>query len=437
MDLPLGEQHPLRPCRNWCANTRSLLTAWLLLAATAAWASNHIRPYSDVPLTGADFTMTAPDPLPVEDGIETAAEIKTNVVYTYEYGPCTGPAGAVVCVATRVTYTANMDREESWISDPTDKNTLDHEQGHLDEAQAAAKKANAEANKAILDGTLKGKGATEAEANADLAKKVAEIGMRNKKAVEDKNMDGKNDYDHDTGHGTDSEKQKAARMQQKAALVEPSTKTENKTSAEAQSRTEKSISFDAASGRLTIDRDFIVSVLGGGPVPDPLDPALGAEVVLPTFTSLGQTVDGGFFFIADGADPLLQIIGDNGVLFSADLPYLQYDPLLNLFYGLTGGFDAAEGVSQFIDTTLADILVGAPALFGIEFRPDLDFMALTADFTNDGRSAASNSAGLRLLNTVPEPPGLLLVGCALVLLVLTARRRRQASDAAINLPQET
>ena len=141
---------------------------------------------------------------------------------------------------------------------------------------------------------------------------------------------------------------------------------------------------------------------------------LGAEVRLPSLTLESRSIDGLYFFRADGSAPVLQIDAAGVPLLGAGLPYLSYDPLLNLFYGLTDALEATEGASQLIDALL-DGLAADPALLGIRFEPDLDFALASQGFTADASSAASNVIGLRLLNPVPEPASGWLVLVALVL----------------------
>lgn len=403
-------------------------TALVLCASMAAHAADPLRPYSDVPLAATDFQMKAPDPLPVDGGIQLRAFISTGVGYTTTVPTCSNTSGAWVCIVGKVTYSANMDKSKSWIAEPASQSTLDHEQGHLDEAKAASDKAQAEANKKLKESQLKGQGTTREDAIADLVNKLNEISKRNLKVVEDANDDGKKDYDEDTAHGTDATKQAQARVRQHAALTLPSTDPTRQAGDQAQSRTNKSIVFDAALQRLRIDQNFIVAVQSPDPhfAGEPLDPVLGALVLMPTFTLLGQSVDGGFFFRAQGDNPLLQIVGANGLLFSADLAYLKYDPALNQFFGLTGGFESADNVSTFIDRMVEEMVLGAPSLFGVEFNPDLDFMDVSQGFTLDAHSAASNLEGLRLLNAVPEPPLLWLLAWAGAAACMVRRRQRPA-----------
>ncbi len=413
-----------------CAAAAAVLCG---LACSAAVASSHLRLYSTLPLTAADFKQTAPSPLPaLEGGGTQTAQATTGITYSTGPDTCSSTSGTWTCVVSKVVYTAYLDTSKSWISEPNNASLLDHEQGHLDEAAAASLKAQAEVDKRLKEGALKGTGKTKDEALSALKAAIETIATDNKKAVEDANGDGVKDYDHDTKHGSKGTQQEAARARQQAALKSPSTSEANKTGLQADSQTNKSIAFDAALRRLTVDQNFIVGVHSSDPafVPDPLDPVLGAEVLLPTFTLLGVGVNGDYFFLADGIDAQLQMVSTaGGVLLSAGLPYLQYDPVLNLFYGLTGGLQTADGVSQYVDQVVADLVNGLPALFGLEFRPELNFMVASLGFTADLRSAASNLEGLRLLS-VAEPSMLALLGVGLLLLLVPGHAQRRGRPAS-------
>lgn len=387
--------------------------ALLLTCATAAWANNHLKPYSGGNVTGADFRGTKPDDTTL------SAEIFTSVNAAYSGSTCSGAMGSRVCTPTKVTVTAVMDRDQSWIDDPTDKDLVEHEQGHMDEAEQAARKAQAEIDKKLKDGTLKGEGKTDAEAKADLDRKLRAITERNKKAVEDANGDGKNDYDEATDHGTKDKEQAEARKRQTDALKAPSTDPQNKKGPEAQSRTEKSIHFDADTSELDIDADFIVGTgpPGGPYAADLLDRVLGAEVIVPTFKLAGQTAAGLFFFTAasDQGDNRLRIADARGDLLTADLSYLLYDPELNLFFALAGSLAADPGLSAFIDQLLATPLGDQLALVGIEWKPDVDFFAASNGFGIDADAPATNFVGLRVVGLqVPLPGTLWLLLAALV-----------------------
>lgn len=153
------------------------------------------RPYG--PISKGDFKA----PPPPEETSEEA-EILMRVGYG-NWTPKFTRSGTTwtATVGTITTY-AEMDRNGSWMrpnpGDPGYSELLNHEQKHFDLAQAFAKKL-----KRVLE-SLKGEGSTKAEALKDLEKKVNEAYNNIQKEWEQADKQ----YDAETKHGTDPEKQK-------------------------------------------------------------------------------------------------------------------------------------------------------------------------------------------------------------------------------------
>ena len=400
---------------NGAARVRLTGSRWLVLLALcgainpAAHAQD--RPYSGGNLTAADFGGTAP---PVKDREGNDAVTAAGVTSQVVEGQASGTPGNRAYAPSLIVVEAVVDTAESWNTLPTDTDLMKHEQGHFDLAQIAAKKAQAEINKALKDGKLNGKGKTVEEAVADTEKKINEIIDRYKKELKAANKA----YDDATDHGRDDAKQDIEDAKLKTALQSANTDAGKKTGAEAESTTKKSIKFDAALQRLSIDENFTTGVHATNLpfVPDPNDPVLGAEVLMPTFTLLGANFTGQYFFRADGPNPAVQLVNNGVTLFRSTLDYMLFDPVLNVLFGMTGGTIAPAGISHFVDDMMANAGLGDLALFGVEFTPDQDFFALTSGFTVSAASAASNLEGFRLLNPVPLPApwALLLLAAALM-----------------------
>ncbi|MCR4427811.1 MAG: DUF922 domain-containing protein [Caldiserica bacterium] len=153
------------------------------------------RPYG--PISKGDFK----GPPPPEETPE-AAEILMRIGYG-NWTPRFTRSGTTwtATVGTITTY-AEMERNSSWMrlnpGDPGFPALLNHEQKHLDLAQAFAKKF-----KRVLE-SLKGEGSTKEEAFRDLDKKVHEAYDNIHKEWEQVDKQ----YDAETNHGTDAEKQK-------------------------------------------------------------------------------------------------------------------------------------------------------------------------------------------------------------------------------------
>ena len=346
------------------------------------------RPYSAGPLTPGDFQGPVPDPLPEEDGVEIKSKVAVGITIV-SVGYTTQTQGGVVTVtATSVQLESGTDPNASWNSSPSDPNLLDHEQGHADEEEAIKRKAQAEIDKLIKEGKLKGQGSTEEEAKADLEKKIEEIIEKHR----DKKQE---NYDDKTGHGTKDEEQKKERERQKKELKEANVESEKKIGPNA--ILGALCSYTPGLGLLW-ESATIVEI----EPPVPGDPAAGATVSMPPFTLVAEA-DGEFFFQADPAASTLSIIKDADTYLSCELDYIIYDPIINTFYGVGGAYSSSlpAGYSPYVDGVNSALTSDSLTLYGVEIVPTVDFMALTGGFMAPGTAPANGLGGMREVGQVP------------------------------------
>jgi hypothetical protein len=118
--------------------------SWLVAAAAAeprSVSGTNNRPYADGPLTAADFSGKRPAQSPVNMGIEMVANTECEVRYEYRstveqkgQNPWTARMSSFECTAVIVP-------EKCWNAQPESRRILDHEQGHFDLAEIAARRA--------------------------------------------------------------------------------------------------------------------------------------------------------------------------------------------------------------------------------------------------------------------------------------------------------
>jgi hypothetical protein len=376
-----------------------------------------LRPYSPLPLEPNDFQGKVPDindPSrrdPCDPNIIYAAQIWTYIRHTPTAGRIIGtlyppkknpkdPCNPnwVFEPNTPPTIEAGFDPSKSWISDPCDPcdpwdpcdlpKIRGHEEGHLDEAQIAAREAQADFNKEIEDGTLKGIGNSDANAVKDYNDKFNKKFYRH---VGDLN-DSDDKYDNDTEHGADPNAQKKARQEQKNKLKRSTTQ---KKEPDANSATGHSCTYHPDFGLAFTDN--LIEM-----VPDPLDPIIGAELIMPVFHLVGQTADGEFFFQAEVGHSTVEIRKDNQTYLSTRMDYILYSPTENMFYGLGMGFwsDMPEGISAYVDGVCqALISKNTLTLYGVEIYPDANFMSLTNGFTTSADCPALINSGMRIVGS--------------------------------------
>jgi hypothetical protein len=362
----------------------ALLASLLAHSAFAGW-----KPYSGGPLTPGDFQGPVPDPLPKEDGVEIKSKVTTgietkNVEYTGQ-----SQGGKVTVTATKVELESGTDPNQSWNSDPCDPNLLKHEQGHADQEEETKKKAQAEIEKLIKEGKLKGEGSTEEEAKKDLQDKIDEI---IKKHQDDKQKE----YDQKTGHGTKEEEQQKESEQKKKEAETPNTDPEKKLALDA--RSDGPLEYDPATG-LSLDGAAIAYV----EPPVPGDPAVGATVSMPHFMLVSETADGRFFFQADPCDSTLSISKGPETFMSCQLDYIVYDPEINTFYGLASlyGSPLPAGYSPYVDGLNTALVSDSLALFGVEVVPAVDLMLATNGFITAAMAPTTATQGMREVGKLP------------------------------------
>ncbi len=427
----------------FAATTLHFLLALVISGTPAAALADDPKPYG--PITGDDFTQPAPvirpkdkngNPLKAE--ISTAIKLDPGISSTYE----TKTPGGAITIKTMAMpkVTTQMIKDKSWIEPAlkNDTDLVDHEKGHLDTTEKNTRALQAELNKKQKDGAFtETKTLPPGTSDADRDKAIDEQEKRVQKKIDDlwaakviKAEKENEKYDDDTDHGK-GKGQGAARKAQEAALKNPNTDSALKTGVDLKSKSKHSIMFSSSTGLLTIDEDFLIGIdpLKSTFVVDPADPVLGAMVVLPVFSLLGEQADGSFFFSAVGTAARLEIVRTGGEkLFVTDLAYLVYDPAINLLFGLGGAFEVLGGTSAYVNNLLSEVTGDNPALFGIEFLPNVDFAVASLGFTSDAIASFTNNAGARDLRLVPEPATSTLFALCLLVLGLTMRQRRKQAN---------
>jgi hypothetical protein len=285
-------------------------------------------------------------------------------------------------------FEAGYDPNKSWSKYPHDPNITDHEQGHLDQEEIDIRKAQADIDKEVKDGTLKGFGKSKSDAKKDFNKKVQDKIDK----WRDKNQE---KYDRDTKQGTDPQKQKEARDRQKKELEETNKDPAKKKGPDAKSSSKHSCTYNLGFG-LTFENTIIVDV------PDPDDPIIGAELIMPVFYLVGQTVDGEFWFRAEADSSTVEIQKDGQTYLNTQMDYITYSPAENMFYGLGMGFwsDMPEGISAYVDGVCQALMSkNTLTLYGVEIYPDANFMSLTNGFTVSADCPASIDSGMRIVGS--------------------------------------
>jgi hypothetical protein len=210
-----------------------------------------------------------------------------------------------------------------------------------------------------------------------------------------------------------------------------STQVQTPRGTQAGSRSDRTINFDAATGRLTFTNDSIVGLLGpDGSLLAQADAILGANVVFPDFSLAGTTAGGNPIFLPEG-DALLQVTSGGTAVLTTEIPYLTYieNAFRSVAYDLSDSlFDAGSSfLSDLQASFISSLGSGDPFLFGIRIYPDAEFAALTQNFTVSAATGFLNAIGP--LQAIAEPSMLVLVGWGLLVLLIQiapANRRSRA-----------
>lgn len=398
------------------ARTTVAVSAILLTLSCILLAGD--RDYSQGPLTGNDFQQTPPNPPPVSNGIPLAAETSVGTKYDHE-GTATTANGTTTYTPDSVNVDAYIDPQKSWNSDPNNKDLLNHEQTHFDLEEQIAREAQAEINKQIADGKLKGTGKTPDEAKKDFEDKVDKIIQKIADERQQK-------LDQKTKHGTDPAEQKKAEEAIRKALQKPNTDPQSKKLSQAKTHV-SSLNFDLASNKLTIAGDSITGINNAnGSVKPGSDPSLGAPISFPDFFFAGTNSDGLSFFAAGADADTLTIGAPTSPDFETTLPYLVYDPSLNLLYGLGRGYEFHTETlpDSFLDDLRLALGTGPLALFGVNITPESNLFDATEGFTQNASMSASNEEGARVL-PVPLPAPLTMGLALLSTMGISVTLRRQ------------
>ncbi len=173
-----------------------------------------LRNYAEGPLTIADFTGKAPDPLPASGGITMVASTRCQVNYNYRYRT-SGREKRWTAMITELEIANYIEQSQSWNMRPESARILDHEQGHFDISEIGARRARDKMAALRTSGKLVGVGRDEAT-----AKRVLEglIGSTMKE-INDQTNDEQKEYDRVTRHGIDADAQADERRKQLERLV--------------------------------------------------------------------------------------------------------------------------------------------------------------------------------------------------------------------------
>jgi hypothetical protein len=201
-----------------CWGAAILLATLIAISGAEAQTRNGTQPeklrtYADGPLTVEDFAAQAPENPPVNLGIEMVAN--TQCVVRYDYRTAVEQRGRDQWTAriTSFTSVAVIDPAKCWLTS-RDSRVLDHEQGHFDLAELAARRMQQHFadlirnNNAVVGG--RDRRTAERKLHADIKKATEEVYQWLAEAQKT--------YDEQTRHGTLLSAQRLHRQWQRAEL---------------------------------------------------------------------------------------------------------------------------------------------------------------------------------------------------------------------------
>ena len=193
--------------------TRNIVYAYITsFGSEFAPLGTSLKPWSGEKagrINWGDFQGTVPSPVPEED----AASITTGheTAFTTSEHTTENPDGTFTCTVTITGTSSNtfMDPDQSWVKeDSRNSDILNHEKGHFDLAEKFRREKLQPQLHDLEQKIYTGTGATPADACAQAnatAQAAFDKVLDEKDKLENKLQD---DYDAQTDHGRDSEKQK-------------------------------------------------------------------------------------------------------------------------------------------------------------------------------------------------------------------------------------
>jgi hypothetical protein len=173
-------------------------------------ASNDLRRYSDGPLEAKDFHAAVPSRRPRENGVIIDAFTSVDIRYDLRYRGQTNASRTTLTLTSIDVYSV-VDQSKSWNSQKSNRNLLDHEQGHFDLAAIYAIRMQCDFEKQLAEGRgIKTVGANEADAALALQREVDRL----VRPVVDAMIKANERYDVTTSNGSKRELQQRERKQQ-------------------------------------------------------------------------------------------------------------------------------------------------------------------------------------------------------------------------------
>jgi hypothetical protein len=173
-----------------------------------------LRRYADGPLTVEDFAGKPPEKSPINMGVEMVANTDCKIRYEYRSTVEQRAPDLWTARITSFTCTAVVEPAKCWTTAPESLRVLDHEQGHFDLAEIAARRtqqhfAGLVSNRKVVANGRDGR-AAERMLNQQIKKAMQE--------VYDSLATAQKTYDEETRHGTAILAQSGHRAWQRAEL---------------------------------------------------------------------------------------------------------------------------------------------------------------------------------------------------------------------------